>query len=348
MIHTMQIQKQLNKKNYDYLFNVLKLHKNRNIDNDNYTEYKTYDYSNLGLNEIILKKIEIKNYKYPLFYAEMIINPSKIINKDNNIEILKEEDIDKFIFEFDKILNSIDSSLVSCKTWSINRIDFTRNINLTQLAEEYKINNIVEKYIKLMQRSVIAPRCKVKYNSKSHRISQKKGSFTFGNKSVTFIAYNKEQERQDKNKYNEIEDSKNILRLEIQCKNMKVNSIKYKNKWDSKFLYYFLNKELSYKTLMKYYKSSVSISNYYSLDKARSIINDSKVIKHKDTKEELIRILELINKNRSVPGAREEYKNNKRFNYYLKKLELLNINAITIPRSWKLTYLPNAWHLEDL
>lgn len=352
MIHTMQIQKQIYKKSdFDKFYNVFKLHKE--VETKKYVEYKTYEYSNIGINEVILRKINVEDtYKYPLMYLELIINPSKILNKDNPIEILKEQDIDSFILEFNNLLKSFHNILVPCITWSIKRIDFTRNIDLTEIAEEYKVDDIVNKYIELFQRADISSRCKVKYNSLTHRKSQDKGSFTFYNKSVKFIAYDKSKERSDKGKLEELEDAKNILRLEIQCKQMKVNGLKYSNKWDSKFLYHFLSKELSYKTLMKYYSTSVGLGDFYNLDNARKIINNTKVINHKDTKLELIRILELINKKRSVPRAREEYKNSTRFNRYLKKLELIDtnicINPITIPRAWNIDYLPNVWYLKDL
>ena len=347
MIHTMQTQKQIYKKSdFDKFYNVFKLHKE--VETKKYVEYKTYEYSNIGINEVILRKINVEDtYKYPLMYLELIINPSKILNKDNPIEILKEQDIDSFILEFNNLLKSFNKLLVPCITWSIKRIDFTRNIDLTELTQKYN-TDMVEKYIQLIQRSNVPGRYITPYNPLSKRRNQPKGSFTFNNKSITFIAYNKKKERLDKGKKEELEDANNILRLELQCKSLKVNSLKYKNKWDSKFLYHFLNKKLSYNTLLKYYKISIGLSNYYSLDNARKIIECTNKIQHQDAKKELIKILEFINKSRVITKAKEQYNNNNRFNYYLKKLELLNINPITIPRAWNIDYLPNVWYLKDL
>ena len=351
----MQITKKIfSVSEFDRIYNSFAYKFKDKQSNNNYTIYNVLDYSEMGLNKIILtKKINKginkktgKEYSCVDFRINMIINPSRILRKSNPIAIMHQEDIDLFIFQFDKILRQIDESLVSCRTWSIKRIDYTRNIDLNIMSDLDA--NIVNKYIQLFSRADTPTRCKVPYHKIKKDRKQKEGSYIVENKSVTFICYNKEKERMDKQKYDGIDYAKNILRLEIQCKNPRIRQIVYKNKWDTNFLYHFLNYEISYETLQKYYKSSIGDGDYYSLNKARKLINETSKIKHKDKKQKLIEVLELINTKKSVAEARKEYGNINTFNRYLKELQKLAINPVTIPRAWNITEIPNIWYQKDL
>lgn len=355
MIHTMQITKKIfSVSQFDRIYNSFAYKFKDKKSNNNYTIYNVLDYSETGLNKIILTKKTNKGvnkktgneYSYIDFRISMIINPSRILRKSNPIAIMHQEDIDLFIFKFDKILQQIDESLVSCKTWSIKRIDYTRNIDLNIMSDLDA--DIVNKYIQLFSRADTPTRCKVPYHKIKKDRKQKEGSYVVENKSVTFICYNKEKERMDKQKDDEIDYAKNILRLEIQCKNPRIRQITYKNKWDTNFLYHFLDYKISYETLQKYYKASIGEGDYYSLNKARKLINETSKIKHKDKKQKLIEVLNLINTKKSVADARKEYGNINTFNRYLKELQKLGINPVTIPRSWNITEIPNVWYQEDL
>lgn len=81
--------------------------------------------------------------------------------------------------------------------------------------------------------------------------------------------------------------------------------MKYKHKFEMKYLGYFTSEELSLKTISTYFNKTVGKGDYYKLDKARE------------------------NSNYSEDS----------FNRYINKIRALNINAVTIPRAWKLDSL---------
>ena len=351
MLHTILIQKKIiSEEEFSNIFDNIKIFKDifdidikgflkdANASNKKQTIYKCFDLNVLGLNEIVLKKVDVSNkYKYENKYIEIIVNPTKLLNKKNSIEITKTEDIDEFIVKLDAVLQLLSPGINSCIFWSVKRIDYARNVRVEQ--------ELIPKYLDLFSRADNG-NLKVQYNYIGKRKKQMKGSFRLFNKSITINFYNKYDERINKNKSSEVEDAENVLRLEIQCKKNKVNNIKNKNKWDTNMLLNYLSEEISKETLYKYYKKTIGTEDYYSLKKAEEIINKSNMRENKKNK--LIQILKLINKKRSVPGARELYCNDSQFNYYVGELKKLGINPVTLPRAWNIEHLKNVWYLEDL
>lgn len=351
MLHTFLIQKKIiSEEEFSNIFNNIKIFKDifdidikgfikdTNASNRKQEIYRCYDLNVLGFNEITLKKIDVsKKYKYKNKHIEIIVNPTKLLCKKNNIEITKKKDIYNMIDGLDQILHYLNPQFNSCIFWSVKRIDYARNVRVEQ--------ELIPKYLDLFSRADNR-NLKVPYNNIGKRKKQMRGSYRLYNNSVTINFYNKYDERINKNKFDETEDAENILRLEIQCKKTKVNNIKNKNKWDTNMLLNYLDEEISKETLYKYYKKTIGTEDYYSLKKAEEIINKSNMRENKKNK--LIQILKLINKKRSVSGARELYCNYSQFDYYLRELRKLGINPVTIPRAWNIEHLSNVWNLEDL
>lgn len=350
MIHTFLIQKEIIKEEeFSNIFNsIIGFFKDESLSNNTVTIYRNLTLNEIGLNEIRLKKVKVDSkYKFKNKYLELLINPAKILNKNNPIAIFKEEDINNLIEKLDNILSyNFRFNNTSCINWQVKRIDYTRNINLNTI-DLYNKNDIdlAELYIDLFRRADTS-NLKVPYNLRSKRRTQTKGSFRLSNKSITINFYNKFDERKNKKKFDEMEDAKNILRLEIQCNQPKINNIKNKNKWDYNILLNYLDPQIAHETLYKYYKKIIGEGDYYKLTDAIKIINNSKF--RTDKKENLVEILKLINKKRSVTRAREEFKNNIKFNQYLKDIRGLNINVVTIPERWNVRFLPNPWNVQDL
>lgn len=334
MLHTIYITSPIiSEKSYNNIYNNLKIiSKNRgyNLYKESENLYLTNAFADLGIKEVRLRKTKIaRKYNYYNKQIEMLVNPKRLIEKKNKIDITKAEDIEEISKEFNKIMQSISTDLPSFFNFTIQRIDYCINIET-----EY-----VEEYIKLFQRAD-RPSIYFKelYDNKTHRRGQRQGSFYLKSNSVNINFYNKEEERLNNNILDN--NSKNILRLEVQCKKEKTNNIKFKKQFRTKNLLYFFNKDLSREIIEYYYKKTVGKEDYYKLNKAIELIKASK--NSETMKEKMITVLKEVNKKRSVVIARQESIYNKaNFNRYLKKIRTLNINVVTIPESWKINKLEN-------
>jgi hypothetical protein len=206
--------------------------------------------------------------------------------------------------------------------WTLNRIDYAINITTPYVKE----------YIELFQRSDIPYRFQIPYDKKAKIRKHKQGSYYIFNKSTIINFYDKSDERLKK-KGEVVESAKDILRLEVQCKKGKTNAMKYKYDFDIKYLGYFLSKELSTETLANYYYKTIGTGEFYKLDKAKEIINNSD--NKPGMKEKLIKVLEEVNSNRSIWKAKKNTQySEESFRKYLKIIRELEINPITVPRRW--------------
>ena len=289
--------------------------------------YITHALKDKGFTEILLSKYKINNkYKHDYMQLTIQLNPIKLLNRDI-VELTKEQDLKEVEKKFNEIIEKIHLDLNTFFYWTLNRIDYCINIK-TQYVKEY---------IKLFQRCSLPYRFSIPYDKKAKVKKHTKGSFYIFNKSTIINFYDKQAERVN-NAGEALESAKDILRLEIQCKKGKTDYMKYKHKFEMKFLGYFTSEELSLKTISTYFDKTIGKGDYYKLDKARAIINASNHTKA--TKEKLINTLELINKHRSIDKARENSNYSKdSFNRYINKIRALNINAVTIPRAWQVDYL---------
>lgn len=291
--------------------------------------YKTHALKDEGFTEILLSKFKI-NPKYKNDYMQLRIqlNPTKLLNKDT-IELTKESDLKEVEKRFNKVIEKIHLDLNTFLFWTLNRVDYAVNISTSYVKE----------YIELFQRSDIPYRFQILYDKKAKVRKHKEGSYYISNKSTIINFYDKSDERLKK-KGEVVESAKDILRLEVQCKKGKTNAMKYKYDFDVKYLGYFLSKELSTETLVNYYYKTIGTGDFYKLDKAIEIINNSG--NTLGTKEKLINVLKEVNKSRSIWKARNDTSYSKeRFNHYLKLIRELGVNPVTIPRRWEVDYLKN-------
>ena len=274
------------------------------------------------------KKVDGR-YKYNFMQMTIIMNPVKLIRR-NKLEVIKMDLLEEVKKIFAEKVKKIHTSLPRLDYWTINRIDYAVNINTPY----------VEEYIKLFQRGDKPTNFKELYCSKSKTRKQLDGSFYLFNDSVTINFYNKENERLSQN-FNK-DGAKDLLRLEIQCKKPKTNTLKAKNKFDSRHLEHYLSQEISYQQLEYYYNKTIGTGDYYKLSEAIRIVQESNYTSK--TKEKLTEVLRLINKHRSIWRAREESQyNSSCFNRYLKKIRVLGVNPVTIPSRWGVNMLKNTF-----
>lgn len=274
--------------------------------------------------QLISKKVDGR-YKYNFMQMRIIMNPVKLIGR-NKLEVIEMDLLEEVRKVFTEKMQKIHTSLPKLDYWTINRIDYAVNINTPY----------VEEYIKLFQRGDKPRNFKELYCSKSKTRKQLDGSFYLFNDSVAINFYNKENERLSQN-FNK-DGAKELLRLEVQCKKPKTNTIKTKNEFDSRHLGHYLSQEISYQQLEYYYKKTIGDGDYYKLSEAIKIVQDSNYTSK--TKDKLTEVLRAVSKHRSIWRTREESKYNKNcFNRYLKRIRELGINPVTIPSRWKVEYL---------
>lgn len=278
------------------------------------------------------KKVDGR-YKYNFMQMTIIMNPVKLIRR-NKLEVIKMDLLEEVKKIFAEKVKKIHTSLPRLDYWTINRIDYAVNINTPY----------VEEYIKLFQRGDKPTNFKELYCSKSKTRKQLDGSFYLFNDSVTINFYNKENERLSQN-FNK-DGAKDLLRLEIQCKKPKTNTLKAKNKFDSRHLEHYLSQEISYQQLEYYYNKTIGTGDYYKLSEAIRIVQESNYTSK--TKEKLTEVLRAVSRYRSIWKAREESQyNSSCFNRYLKQIRALGINPVTIPIRWRKQNLVNIWKLKE-
>lgn len=331
MIHTLTITHQIiSPKIFDEIYKRLEI-----ITGEKPRKVKEGCYISEGLKEegfthiqLTSKKVDIR-YRYKFMQITIILNPVKLIAK-NKLEVIKQEHIEEVKKIFAEEVQRIHTSLPRLEYWTINRIDYAININ-TQYVEEY---------IKLFQRGDKPRNFKELYCSKSKVRKQRDGSFYLISQSVNINFYNKEHERLSQN-FNK-DEAKDLLRLEVQCKKPKTNTLKAKYEFDSRHLEYYLNQEISYQQLKYYYTKTIGVGDYYKLSEAIERVQDSNYTSK--TKEKLINVLKAINRYKSVWKAREKSQyNSSCFNRYLNKIRVLGVNPVTIPSRWGVNMLKNIF-----
>ena len=319
MIHTLTIKhKIISPKEFDEIYKSLEKITGKKLKKVNKGTYITGALKDKGFThiELISKKIDGK-YRYNYMQIKLILNPVKLL-KINKLKVIEEDHVEELKKIFDEEIKRIHISLPGLDYWTVDRIDYAININTPYVKE----------YIKLFQRVDRPKGFEELYCSKSKTRKQLEGSFYLFNDSVAINFYDKESERAKQDF--SADGAKNLLRLEVQCKSLKINTLKTKNRFRGKCLKNYLSKDISCKQIEHYYNNTIGGGDYYKLTEAILKVQESNYTN--GTKNKLIETLRAINKHRSIWKAREKSKYSvSRFNRHLKKIRDLNINPVTIP-----------------
>lgn len=333
MLHTLTIKhKIISPKDFNAIYKSLEKitgEKPRKVNEGNYITgaLKSIGFTNIQLTS---KKINSK-YKYNFMQIKIILNPVKLLRK-NKLEVIEEDHVEELKKVFAEEIKKIHISLPILDYWTVNRIDYAININTPYVKE----------YIKLFQRADKPKGFKELYCSKSKTRKQLEGSFYLFNDSVAINFYDKESERAKQDF--STDGAKNLLRLEVQCKSLKINTLKVKNRFNDKCLKNYLSKDISFKQIEYYYNNTIGIGDYYRLVEAIRIVHESEF--RTKTKDKLIEVLKSVNRHRSIWKAREKSKySSSCFNKYLKQLREIGINPVTIPKVWQIINLKNILKL---
>ncbi|OMC75064.1 hypothetical protein BK121_03355 [Paenibacillus odorifer] len=280
---------------------------------------------------------------------EIIMNPMRLLQEDDYYNLAESKYSKQIYKEFKRAFTPIRKKFKSKKSnknlifkfdnldiYSFKRIDFAINI----------CTDYVDLYMKLIKRADIPNGFQLyaPYDNISRRSKPPEDSFYIFRRStskgnhvtLTINCYKKGVQMID-NALPEHELSAKTIRFEVQCRYSKVYSIIRSNGLSKQGYSQFLDEVISTKVLDTYIKKTIGYGDYYTLPKAKSIVEGTKL--KLETKNALITTLEQVNEKRSIWKAKEASADQKKFIKSIKKLHEIGINPVTIPIAEKVDYL---------
>lgn len=171
---------------------------------------------------------------YINYVIDARVNPSKVIYRESAIDIYKPSDYSLFQDRFNQEIKSFNLPfLPDLDGWKAHRIDFTYNIHTPYVKD----------YIRLFHKSDLRG-FTIKKDQHGHR-AMKAGSLYINNSAVTLNFYDKADEMQKaeggtRHTPEEIQEAKDILRIEVQAGRDKLSGIKRKQEFTSKQITEFM------------------------------------------------------------------------------------------------------------
>ena len=295
-----------------------------------------------------------------------VINPKSLL-EDNYIVAANESDLE----EVEKIYNSeaekISKILLNLGECSINRVDPCLNIDIKELG----FPCTPEQMMILIKRGNIPRHYKERrkcYDEKQRRMVDDKNSFYLESKSSVINYYRKYAKQGKKHpNYAKRELSKNVIRLEVECKYLKLYALTKDVRQESK--YYESNEGLSMDEIyMRMYEGNYNPvipidivlserfyeniirkdfnrvlrkGDYFTLDIARGIVESYHFRSSKEQR--MIEVLEAVNESHGIAKAKSKCQKDElhRFNKALRELDKIFVNPVTIPRRWGIDHIPN-------
>lgn len=294
------------------------------------------------------------NGQYMSYHAiEIRLNPKVLIEENEYVKVARESDYREIYSRFKQVLKPLQKLFEEynskkvyrfndLSTYQVNRFDYCINIR-TELHEDY---------MELIRRADVPAKFKVIYevDADSGRRKNYKQSFYIQTekRSVTINIYNKEyQMHREFEGYERLDDASKIIRIEIQCFPAKTNNMKQKHKWEYRDFMNFANDDIARDMIYSYYEKTVGFEDYFTLDEAKRLIQSCDKYQQK-TKENMIKVVMLVNQKRSIYKARLAYSDDlgnredvEKFNKIIKKIRKSGINPVTIPVNWGYEHIPN-------
>ena len=285
----------------------------------------------------------IEHISYMQYVIDARVNPSKVIYRESSIDIYKPSDYDIFQDRFNQEIKSFNLPfLPPLDGWKAHRVDFTYNIHTPYVKE----------YIRLMHKADLRG-FTIKRDQHGHR-AMKAGSLYINNSAVTLNFYDKFDEMQKaeggtRHTPEEIQEAKDILRIEVQAGRDKLSGIKRKQEFTSKQISEFMTSpEAAEDLVLMYAEKVLGAATYRKKPAAITLINHSK--KHQQTKEQLIAALEAVSKPyRRVDEVRAAHPE-LNIDKAKKILREMDINIISLDKNTKVRELPSipALLLEEI
>lgn len=271
---------------------------------------------------------------YVNYVIDARVNPSKVIYRESAIDIYKPSDYEIFQQCFNHEIKSFNLPfLPDLDGWKAHRIDFTYNIHTPHVKE----------YIRLFHKADLRG-FELKRDQHGHR-SMKSGSLYINNSAVTLNFYDKADEMTKaeggkRHTQEEIQQAKDILRIEVQAGRDKLSGIKRKQEFTSKQISEFMTSpEAAEDLVLMYAEKVLGAATYRKKPAAVTLINHSK--KHQKTKDQLIAALEAVSKPyKRIDEVRQEHPDLE-IDKTKKILRDLDINLATLDKNTKVRELPS-------
>lgn len=271
---------------------------------------------------------------YVNYVIDARVNPSKVIYRESAIDIYKPSDYEIFQQCFNNEIKSFNLQfLPPLDGWKAHRVDFTYNIHTPNVKE----------YIRLMHKADLRG-FTIKKDQHGHR-AMKAGSLYINNSAVTLNFYDKADEMQKaeggtRHTPEEIQQAKDILRIEVQASRDKLSGIKRKQEFTSKQITEFMQDSGAAEELVLMYAEKVlGSATYRKKPAAVTLINHSK--KHQKTKEQLIAVInEVSQPYRRVDEVRAAHPELE-IDKAKKILRSMDVNLVTLDKNTKVKELPS-------
>lgn len=327
-------------------------------------QYTYKDDKEKGIHWLMLSNKAKNNYVTRGVLA--VINPEVLI-ENNYIRAAKDDDLEEVEKIYNRETEKISKIFLKFGACSLNRVDPCLNIDLNEVG----IPCTPEQMMKLIKRGSIPRHYEERkecYDNKQHRMVADKDSFYLESKSTVANFYWKYAKQGEKHpNYTKKESSRNVIRLEVECKYLKLYALVKDRNLESKYYesgeglsmdekYMRLNEGVynpaipidvvlsahTYEPIIR--KSIYKIlrkGDYFTLDIARVIVES---YHFKSSKEErMIEVLESVSESHGIAKAKSKLLEDElpRFNKALRELDKILVNPVTIPRRWEIKHIPN-------
>ncbi|MCH5268866.1 MAG: hypothetical protein J1E62_11085 [Lachnospiraceae bacterium] len=278
------------------------------------------------------------------------INP-KILGGDiDYITAATYYDMSVAIPNFDCISKEISPILQTFNCYTLSRIDYCINFCIDELVPHCTPQQIMN----LIKRSNIPSNYEEwkKYDSVAHRTKDVKSSFYLMNRAADINAYLKYDELLDRIQKGYppipeqmLEDSKSIIRFEVQCKRRKkydiIEHLGIKDNGEINKYRHLLQPQVCEEVISRYFSETVGCGDWYSFAKSVEKIDSYNFNIQKRNR--LVEALRIVSSCRSVHKAKESRSKDDvdSFTRTLKELSALGINPVTIPQTWGIKQIPN-------
>lgn len=307
--------------------------------------------------------IQARYIQKPQFTAVHVtcrLNFKRLIEQENRVLTYKESDHDAVMQVFNQIMLQV--GLPSWVNWKVNRIDYCIDVKTDH----------VEDYIHLMQKGDIPHHQKLPYNPVNKRREHKKGSVyliarardkrSHRTGSMTVNFYDKYLQKLNEQAVTmtvtdaEVEQARNILRLEIQCFLPKINSLKNSYSLADTRLEQYLSDYICCNVIEDMLFKIARKGAYLRMSEALQIIDASSCqartkIKLKALIKAVARQYQSVAKVRDMFISDGTVRDREAFSDLLRKLDKLDVNPVTIPDKKAITGLrlkeglPNLYDL---
>jgi hypothetical protein len=280
---------------------------------------------------------------------KLIINPSRILGKDDVVDLWKpkKDNILEILDKVDSLIEEYFNSAFRLNNFNLSRIDFTSNIHFDNPEK-------VAAYIKILYNIRKVKGFSPKYGKADSWYDEEHGFDLKGNsKDVEFTAYDKAaaiKKRIDENGWEweykkkelkaKLEMAKGFLRLEVKLTSKKAIREYTKAAITAEQIYDLCKN--SQKIFGSIFLQVVPYGDFYKKDKAVSIVQES--ITDKRMKKKMLTLLELIPKKKSLHLAIKEL-NDRKIEQIMKAFTAINLSPVTISKRQDAKHLKNLWTL---